>query len=284
VTSHPGGDTYCHRLGYEPAVVPLRRQAGQPRYRRAKASGVGRIRGGGVGRDVRFGGAAPDAHAGIDDAHHAKYDRYGPQITSGERAGGRAGDRLGRGYATRTRFHREAAAGPDPPSATPLGRWPVHRRHRLVPAAGGQTQRRPGPGRRGPHLGVDHTEVVAADPVGAGRCGRARARAVPEGERAPDRPDATGALHGLTPSTAEPASLARAAVEGLLCGLADGLDAIRATGVAIRRFLLVRGGARSEASTHLNSGRAAAAPLAYRRTDRRPRSRPVDEARDGRCR
>jgi hypothetical protein len=37
---------------------------------------VGRIRGGGVERDVTFGDAAPDAHAGIDDAYHAKYDRY----------------------------------------------------------------------------------------------------------------------------------------------------------------------------------------------------------------
>jgi hypothetical protein len=245
---------------------------------------VGRIRGGGVERDVRFGGAAPDAHAGIDDAHHAKYDRYGPQIASGEPAGRRAGDRLGRGHATRTRFHREAAAGPDPPSATPLGRWPVHRRHRLVPAAGGQTQRRPGPGRRGPHLGVDHTEVVAAGPVGAGRCGRARARAVPEGERAPDRPDATGALHGLTPSTAEPASLARAAVEGLLCG----------SPTASMRF--GRPAPRSGVSCSSVAGRGPRqAPIstvdvrqqrrwAYRRTDRRPWSRPVDEARDGRCR
>jgi xylulokinase len=68
-----------------------------------------------------------------------------------------------------------------------------------------------------------------------------------EGERTPDRPTSTGAVHGLTLGTATPAHLARAAVEGLLCGLADGLDAVRATGAEVRRVLLVGGGARSEA-------------------------------------
>jgi hypothetical protein len=33
-----------------------------------------------VERDVAFADAAPDAHAGIDAAYHAKYDRYGPAI------------------------------------------------------------------------------------------------------------------------------------------------------------------------------------------------------------
>ena len=33
----------------------------------------------------------------------------------------------------------------------------------------------------------------------------------------------------------------------MLCGLADGLDAIRAAGVTARRILLIGGGARSEA-------------------------------------
>jgi hypothetical protein len=51
-----------------------------PWYRRAKASGAGRIRAGGVERDVTFGDAALDAHSAIDAAYHAKYDRYGPAI------------------------------------------------------------------------------------------------------------------------------------------------------------------------------------------------------------
>jgi xylulokinase len=45
----------------------------------------------------------------------------------------------------------------------------------------------------------------------------------------------------------EPENLARAAVEGVLCGLADGLDALRAQDVAVRRVLLVGGGSRSAA-------------------------------------
>lgn len=68
-----------------------------------------------------------------------------------------------------------------------------------------------------------------------------------EGERTPNRPDATGALQGLTGANARPENLARAAVEGMLCGLADGLDAIRKAGIGCRRVLLIGGGARSEA-------------------------------------
>jgi xylulokinase len=68
-----------------------------------------------------------------------------------------------------------------------------------------------------------------------------------EGERTPNRPDATGTLQGLTGANARPENLARAAVEGMLCGLADGLDAIRAAGCDARRVLLIGGGARSEA-------------------------------------
>ncbi|MGY1832012.1 xylulokinase [Geodermatophilus sp. SYSU D01180] len=96
-------------------------------------------------------------------------------------------------------------------------------------------------------LGVGHDELsrlALSAPAGAGGL-----VLVPylEGERTPDRPDSTGALHGLTLATSTPASLARAAVEGLLCGLADGLDAVRATGAEVRRVFLVGGGARSEA-------------------------------------
>jgi hypothetical protein len=51
-----------------------------PWYRRARASGTGRIRAGGLERDVTFSDAAPNAHAAIDAAYHAKYDRHGPRI------------------------------------------------------------------------------------------------------------------------------------------------------------------------------------------------------------
>lgn len=51
-----------------------------PWYRRAVASGGGRIRAGGVERDVRFADASPQVHPAIDAAYHQKYDRYGPRI------------------------------------------------------------------------------------------------------------------------------------------------------------------------------------------------------------
>ena len=62
-----------------------------PWYRRAKASGAGRIRAGGMERDVTFAEAYTDAgvHAAIDAAYHAKYDRHGPAIVGtvvGDRA------------------------------------------------------------------------------------------------------------------------------------------------------------------------------------------------------
>jgi xylulokinase len=68
-----------------------------------------------------------------------------------------------------------------------------------------------------------------------------------EGERTPDRPDATGAVHGWQLANSTAAHLARAAVEGMLCGLADGLDALVAQGVEARRVLLVGGAAQSDA-------------------------------------
>lgn len=68
-----------------------------------------------------------------------------------------------------------------------------------------------------------------------------------EGERTPNLPDAAGAVHGIDLRNTTPAHLARAAVEGLLCGLSAGLEALQAQGVAIRRVLLIGGGARAEA-------------------------------------
>jgi xylulokinase len=45
----------------------------------------------------------------------------------------------------------------------------------------------------------------------------------------------------------QPATMARAAVEGLLCGLADAVDALRAEGLPVDRVLLLGGAARSRA-------------------------------------
>jgi xylulokinase len=68
-----------------------------------------------------------------------------------------------------------------------------------------------------------------------------------DGERTPDLPHATGTLGGLTRTNATPGNLARAAVEGMLCGLADGIDALRSQGLQARRVLLIGGAARSRA-------------------------------------
>ena len=68
-----------------------------------------------------------------------------------------------------------------------------------------------------------------------------------DGERTPNRPHATAALHGLQSGNATPATVARAAFEGLLCGLADCLDALVAQGVVAERLILVGGATRSAA-------------------------------------
>jgi xylulokinase len=68
-----------------------------------------------------------------------------------------------------------------------------------------------------------------------------------DGERTPPLPHSTGVLHGLTRRTATPQHLARAAVEGMLCNLADALDAVRAQGIEVRRVLLIGGASQSRA-------------------------------------
>jgi len=92
-------------------------------------------------------------------------------------------------------------------------------------------------------LGVGHDELGAlalqAEPGAGG------AVLVPyfEGERTPNLPDATASISGLTLANTTRANLARAAIEGMLCGLAAGLDAIRETGVETTRILLIGGAA-----------------------------------------
>jgi hypothetical protein len=49
-------------------------------FRRAKASGAGRIRAGGLERDVSFAEPPSGVHSRIDAAYDAKYDSYGPHI------------------------------------------------------------------------------------------------------------------------------------------------------------------------------------------------------------
>ncbi|HEX4062189.1 MAG TPA: xylulokinase [Streptosporangiaceae bacterium] len=75
-----------------------------------------------------------------------------------------------------------------------------------------------------------------------------------DGERTPNRPDATGVLSGLTTASGTRENLARAAVEAVLCSLADAIDHLAGVGLAPRRVLLIGGGARSEAIRVLAPG------------------------------
>jgi xylulokinase len=92
------------------------------------------------------------------------------------------------------------------------------------------------------HAGLDELALSAAPGAGG-------LTLLPylDGERTPDLPDAAGTLGGLRRDNLTPANVARAAVEGMLCGLADGLDALRVNGVPVRRVLLIGGAARSKA-------------------------------------
>ena len=68
-----------------------------------------------------------------------------------------------------------------------------------------------------------------------------------DGERTPNLPDATGTFAGLANATTRE-QLALAAHDGVLCGLLDGRDALRAAGASVDgRIFLVGGGSRSVA-------------------------------------
>ena len=94
-------------------------------------------------------------------------------------------------------------------------------------------------------LGVSHDELgrlaLEAEPGASG------AVLVPcfEGERAPNLPHARALLTGLSLANTTRAGVARAALEGMLCGLADGLDAVRAQGLHAERILLIGGAAQN---------------------------------------
>jgi xylulokinase len=92
-------------------------------------------------------------------------------------------------------------------------------------------------------LGVDHDQL--ANLALAGEPGANGLTLLPylDGERTPNRPTATGILHGLTSATRRE-DLARAAVEALLCSLADATDALH---TPTERILLVGGASRNPA-------------------------------------
>lgn len=68
-----------------------------------------------------------------------------------------------------------------------------------------------------------------------------------EGERTPDLPDAKASIHGLSLKNNTRENIARAAIEGMLCGLAAGLAALQKSGVKTERVILVGGAAANPA-------------------------------------
>jgi xylulokinase len=68
-----------------------------------------------------------------------------------------------------------------------------------------------------------------------------------DGERSPNRPDAHGVLSGMTSTNTTPENLARAAVEAVLCSLADAIDNLADCGITTQRVILIGGAARSPA-------------------------------------
>ena len=97
-------------------------------------------------------------------------------------------------------------------------------------------------------LGADFNSfaaLVMAAPSGAGGV-----VTVPyfDGERTPNKPDATGAIAGIR-SDVTREQLARSAVEGVCCGLLDGVDALASAGVTMDgQLYLIGGGSQSEAT------------------------------------
>ena len=96
-------------------------------------------------------------------------------------------------------------------------------------------------------LGVDYDELgrlaLEAEPGAGGLV----LQPYFAGERTPNLPEATASVFGMTLASTTRPNLARAAIEGLLCGLADGLDAVQALGVSVGRILLIGGAAQNPA-------------------------------------
>ncbi|MVA76300.1 xylulokinase [Auraticoccus sp. F435] len=96
-------------------------------------------------------------------------------------------------------------------------------------------------------LGVDHDGLGELALAAEAGCGGLVLQPWFEGERTPNLPEATATLFGMTLASTTRPRLARAAFEGLLCGLADGVEAVQRVGVEARRVLAIGGAARSRA-------------------------------------
>jgi xylulokinase len=68
-----------------------------------------------------------------------------------------------------------------------------------------------------------------------------------DGERTPNKPDARGNISGLTHKNFTAANLARAAIEGVICGIAYAAEQFEDLGVSTNRILLIGGASRNPA-------------------------------------
>lgn len=74
-----------------------------------------------------------------------------------------------------------------------------------------------------------------------------------EGERTPNRPGATGSFSGMNLANSNQSDIARAMIEGMLCGLVDAVDALEQLGVGVKRILLIGGAAKNPAISSIAS-------------------------------
>ena len=72
-----------------------------------------------------------------------------------------------------------------------------------------------------------------------------------EGERTPNRPHATGVFGGMNLNNSNASDIARAMVEGMLCGLVDAVDALEKLGVNVKRIILIGGAAKNPAVSQI---------------------------------
>ncbi len=96
-------------------------------------------------------------------------------------------------------------------------------------------------------LGVDHDGFAELAREAAPGSGGVVLVPYFEGERTPNLPTAKASFSNLSIASSTRPNIARAAIEGMLCGLADALAAVRATGVEPRHLLLIGGAAQNVA-------------------------------------
>jgi xylulokinase len=100
-------------------------------------------------------------------------------------------------------------------------------------------------------LGKSHSEV--SDLALSAAAGANGLTLLPyfEGERTPNRPNATGVFSGMNLNNSNPSDIARAMVEGMLCAMVDAVAALEKLGVDVKRIILIGGAAKNPAVSQI---------------------------------